>query len=209
MANEGKTIAMDPQAWNERYAATELVWSAAPNVFVAEVAGELPVGRVLDLACGEGRNAIWLARRGWMVTGVDFSDTAIAKARQLAEKAQVSVNWVCEDVVDWEPDASSFDLVVLCYLHLPHEAMSRVLGHALRALAEGGALFVVGHARANLSGGFGGPQDPGVLYEPEDVKGWLGDLEVVRAETVNRAVETPEGQCTAIDTLVLARRADG
>jgi len=107
----------------------------------------------VDLACGEGRNAIWLARRGWTVTGVDFSDTAIGKARHLAEKAQVTVNWVCEDVIDREPEADSFDLVVICYLHLPHEAMSRVLGHARRALAESGWLFVVGHARANLASG--------------------------------------------------------
>lgn len=87
--------------------------------------------------------------------------------------------------------------------------MSRVLGHARQALAKGGALFVVGHARANLTGGFGGPQNPGVLYEPEDVQGWLGDLEVVRAEHVSRVVETAEGSRTAIDTLVLARRSDG
>jgi 2-polyprenyl-3-methyl-5-hydroxy-6-metoxy-1,4-benzoquinol methylase len=200
---------MDAQAWNERYATAELVWSESPNVFVAEVTGALPPGRALDLACGEGRNAIWLARRGWTVTGVDFSDAAIAKARHLAEKAQVSVDWMSENVIDWEPATRSFDLVVVCYLHLPHEAMSRVLGHARRALAESGSLFVVGHARANLADGIGGPQDPGVLYEPEDVTGWLGDLEVVRAEHVNRVVETPDGSHTAIDTLVLAHRAGG
>lgn len=199
---------MDSRAWNERYAAAELVWSETPNIFVAEVAGVLPAGRALDLACGEGRNAIWLARRGWTVTGVDFSDTAIGKARHLAEKARATVNWMCEDVIDWEP-ADSFDLVVICYLHLPHEGMSHVLGHACRALAENGSLLVVGHARANLASGIGGPQDPGVLYEPDDVKDWLGDLEVVRAEHVNRAVETPDGSHMAIDTLVLAHRADG
>lgn len=204
-----RTVAMDAQAWNERYATAELVWSESPNVFVAEVTGALPPGRALDLACGEGRNAIWLARRGWTVTGVDFSDAAIAKARHLAEKAQVSVDWMSENVIDWEPATRSFDLVVVCYLHLPHEAMSRVLGHARRALAESGSLFVVGHARANLADGIGGPQDPGVLYEPEDVTGWLGDLEVVRAEHVNRVVETPDGSHTAIDTLVLAHRAGG
>jgi SAM-dependent methyltransferase len=194
---------------DERYATAELVWSETPNVFVAEVTGALPAGRALDLACGEGRNAIWLARRGWTVTGVDFSDAAIAKARHLAEKAQVSVDWMCENVIDWEPETSSFDLVVVCYLHLPREAMSRVLGHAGRALAASGSLFVVGHARADLADGIGGPQDPGVLYEPEDVTGWLGDLEVVRAEHVNRVVETPDGSHTAVDTLVLAHRADG
>ena len=120
----------------------------------------LPAGRALDLACGEGRNAIWLARRGWTVTGVDFSDTAIAKARHLAEKAQVSVNWVCEDVIDWEPEADSFDLVVICYLHLPHEAMSLVPSVMPARHWPKAARCSWSYARANLASGIGGPQIP-------------------------------------------------
>lgn len=200
-------MTMDHHAWDDRYEASELVWSADPNVFVAEVAAGLPAGRSLDLACGEGRNAIWLAREGWASTGVDFSEVAIGKARRLAERAGVAVDFHCHDVVNWEPPVSSFDFVVLCYLHLPAEAMAVVVDHAHSALAPGGSLLVVGHALSNLAGGIGGPQDPAVLYEPADVVSWLGDLEVLRAEHVTREVGTAKAPTRAIDTLAFARRA--
>lgn len=197
---------MDRAVWDERYAATELVWSAEPNVFVAEVTGDLPPGRALDLACGEGRNAIWLAGRGWRVTAVDFSAVAIDKGRKLAARAGVDVEWRCEDVLAWEPRPRSFDLVVLSYLQLPGPALAGVVGRAGEALAPGGTLVVVGHARANLDGGVGGPQDPAVLYEPDEVVGWVGGLVVARAEHVRRTVETPDGPRQAVDTLVVASR---
>ena len=197
---------MDRAVWDERYAATELVWSAEPNVFVAEVTGDLPPGRALDLACGEGRNAIWLAGRGWRVTAVDFSAVAVDKGRKLAARAGVDVEWRCEDVLAWEPRPRSFDLVVLSYLQLPGPALAGVVGRAGEALAPGGTLVVVGHARANLDGGVGGPQDPAVLYEPDEVVGWVGGLVVARAEHVRRTVETPDGPRQAVDTLVVASR---
>jgi SAM-dependent methyltransferase len=201
-----RTMTMDVHAWNERYAATDLVWSEGPNQFVAEAARELPSGRALDLACGEGRNAIWLARQGWVVTGVDFSDVAIEKAQRLADVADVAVDWRCADVVTWEPPTASFDFVLLCYLHLRDEAMIRVFANGCHALAPGGSLLVVGHARANLTEGIGGPQDPDLLYEPDDVVAWLADLEVLRSDHVARTVDTESGPRQAIDTLVLARR---
>ncbi len=75
---------MDSEAWDERYAGTELFWTAQPNRFlVSEVSGLTP-GRALDLACGEGRNAVWLARQGWDVVGVDFSQNGLDKGRMLA-----------------------------------------------------------------------------------------------------------------------------
>ena len=80
---------MDRQGWNERYAAHDLVWGAEPNRFLAEELAALPAqGRALDLACGEGRNAIWLAKRGWQVTAVDYSSVAVERARRLAREQQ-------------------------------------------------------------------------------------------------------------------------
>jgi 2-polyprenyl-3-methyl-5-hydroxy-6-metoxy-1,4-benzoquinol methylase len=88
--------------WDDRYATTELLWGAAPNQFlVREVAGLSP-GRALDLATGEGRNAIWLAQRGWNVTGVDFSAVALGKAQAIAADVGVAVEWVEADVLDYE-----------------------------------------------------------------------------------------------------------
>jgi SAM-dependent methyltransferase len=199
-------MTMDAHDWDERYAAQDLVWSEGPNQFVAEVAQELAPGRALDLACGEGRNAIWLAQRGWTVVGVDFSSGAIEKARRLSQAAEVAVEWLCKDVVTWEPPPESFDLVLLSYLHLPTDDMCHVLANGLRALANGGSLFVIGHARTNLTKGTGGPQDPRVLYEPDDVVACLGGLDVLKAEHVTRTLDTTSGPHQAIDTFVLARR---
>ncbi|MDA8380846.1 MAG: class I SAM-dependent methyltransferase [Actinomycetota bacterium] len=199
---------MDSQGWDDRYANADLVWSAEPNIFVAEIAGGLPPGRALDLACGEGRNAIWLAKHGWSVTGVDFSAVGIDKGRRLAAAAGVEVAWEQHDLVTWEPAAHTFDLVVTAYLHLVAPDMARVLAHAAGALAGGGYLLVVGHALANLHDGHGGPQEPAVLYDPDDLAGWLtaAGLSIERAEHVTRDIGTPEEPRRAIDALVLAKR---
>jgi SAM-dependent methyltransferase len=183
---------VDADRWNERYSGTELVWTAGPNVFVArEVAGLSP-GRALDLACGEGRNAVWLAEQGWDATGVDFAEAGLAKGRAMADERGVEVTWACADVTSWEPAGASFDLVVVAYLQLAEGPRRRAMAVAAGALAPGGTLLVVAHDSANLTGGTGGPPDPAVLYRPDDV---LADLEgagfdvvVERAETVERAV---------------------
>ena len=111
-----------PCCWDERYAGDELVWTAEPNRFlVAEVDGLAP-GRALDLACGEGRNAVWLAERGWTATGVDFSAVGLDKARRLADARHVSVQWERADVTEYQPPAEGFDLVIVMYLHLPESS---------------------------------------------------------------------------------------
>src|SRR5690242_10217857 len=105
---------MKRDEWDARYAAVELVWSAGPNQFlVAELAeAGLSPGRALDVACGEGRNAIWLAAQGWQVTAADFSRVAIDKARARSDE----VDWQVADVVEWSPPAQAFDLVIVFYL---------------------------------------------------------------------------------------------
>lgn len=196
---------MDRDAWDARYAAADLVWSAGPNQFlVSEVAAMAPVGRAVDVACGEGRNAIWLAGLGWEVTGVDFSPVALAKARERSS----AVTWVEADVTTWRAPGA-FDLVIVFYLQLPagpgRTAAFRLAGSAV---APGGTLLIVGHDSSNLEHGWGGPQSPEVLYSPEDVVACLDGLglDVVKAERVERVVETDDGPRTAIDALVRAVR---
>lgn len=197
---------MDSSAWDERYRAGEVVWGAGPNRFLAEEVAGLQPGRALDLACGEGRNAIWLAEQGWSVVGVDFSAVALDKASKVASQRGVSVEWVCADVTTWDPP-DTYDLVVVMYLHLPDPARSTVFARAARAVAPQGTLLVVGHDLSNLAEGHGGPQDPAVLYGPAEVTADIGDgLRVQRAERVRRQVETDAGEVTAIDVLVRARR---
>jgi 2-polyprenyl-3-methyl-5-hydroxy-6-metoxy-1,4-benzoquinol methylase len=193
--------------WNRKHAEAGLLFGAEPNRFlVAEVEGLAP-GRALDLACGAGRNAVWLAQRGWAVTGVDFSDVALANARRLAADRGVEVEWVLADLREWSPAGETFDLVAVLYLQLPAEERRGVLGRAAHAVAPGGTLLVVGHDLQNLNGGYGGPKDPAVLFTAEDVAAELTGLQVEKAERVLRPVETEEGEAQAIDALVRARRA--
>lgn len=204
---------MDSTAWDERYAASELVWSAGPNVWVKTLVAELPPGRALDLAAGEGRNALWLAARGWTVTAVDFSGVALDRANQLAaqrlDDGGQRLTTVTADVVTWRPQPRSFDLVLVVYLHLPPEERVAVLEGAADAVAPGGTLLVVGHDLANLDGGVGGPQDPTVLCRPEDVVADVtpAGLDIQRADTVRRPVMQEDGTTSdALDMLVLATR---
>ena len=197
---------MDSNVWDERYAGDDLVWSAEPNRFLVVEVETLPPGRALDLACGEGRNAVWLAERGWNVTGVDFSKVGLDKARRLADARGVSVHWELADVTEYTPAPESFDLVIVMYLHLPEAARRVAFRHAAAAVATGGSLLVVGHDITNLSVGWGGPRDPAVLYGPEDVVADLVDLETVKAERVQRPVHTDDGEKIAVDVLVRAKR---
>jgi SAM-dependent methyltransferase len=193
--------------WNDRYAGTELVWTAQPNRFLVAEAEALPPGRALDVACGEGRNAVWLAERGWRVTGVDFSDVALAKGVQLAAARSVEVDWVEADVRTWEPEPGTFDLVAVFYLQLPAHERRPVHARAAAAVAPGGTLLVVAHHATNPAEGYGGPQDPAVLFTEDAVAEDVAPLRIVRAERVRRPVTTPDGaQVDALDVLVRGER---
>jgi SAM-dependent methyltransferase len=193
-------------AWDQRYSGPDLVWGAGPNRFVADEMAALPPGRAIDLGCGEGRNAIWLAGRGWRVTAVDFSAAGLARAGRLASERGVSVAWVQADLLAWQPEPGGYGLVLIAYLHLPSAGLARVFRAAAAAVAPGGTLLVIGHDRDNIARGHGGPQDMDRLYTPALVTAELGGLGIRRAEQVPRTVRTPEGERTAIDTLVRAER---
>jgi SAM-dependent methyltransferase len=200
---------MEREDWNRRYETPELLWTAEANRFLVAEVETMPPGRALDVGTGEGRNAVWLAERGWQVTGVDFSDIGLAKARRLAEARGVEVDWVLADLRTYQPEVDSYDLVVVLYLHLSAHDRASVLAACGRALGAGGVLVVIGHHSSNLTEGCGGPQDPGLLFTPDDVLADLadvGDLSVVRAERVTRPVVTEAGKRTAIDALVRVSR---
>lgn len=199
---------MEATEWDERYRSQELVWSVEPNRFVEAETAALAPGRALDVAAGEGRNSIWLAGKGWRVTAVDFSEVGLEKGRHLAEQAGVSdrIDWVAQDLRSWSPEPETFDLVVVAYLHLGAEALASVIHRVAAGLVPGGRLVVVGHDRANLADGVGGPQDPAVLYSPAELLATLtsSGLDGARAATVERP--TPNGN--ALDTLATASRPE-
>jgi SAM-dependent methyltransferase len=197
---------MDATDWDERYLARPALWSDDANQFLVEELSEVPPGRALDLGCGEGRNTLWLAERGWSVLGVDFSSVAIERAKSLAEERGLAAEFMVTDAVHFQSEGSPFDLVIVFYLQLPHADVRTMLRNAAAAVAPGGTLLVVAHDLDNLQHGHGGPPSPDVLYTVEMVTEEIGALEVARAERVERVVATPDGDRVAIDTLVRAAR---
>ena len=205
---------MDARDWDERYARSPLLWTAEPNRWVVQHAAALTPGRALDLAAGEGRNAVWLASLGWTALAVDFSAVAVERVHQLAVDRlgprSGAVSAQVEDVLTWVPPVGAFDLVLLSYLHLGAADRRGVLARAAAAVAPGGHLLVVGHDARNLAEGYGGPSDPTVLYGPQDVAADLADtgLVLVPAATEPRPVTDPDGvDQVALDVVVLARRS--
>jgi SAM-dependent methyltransferase len=198
---------MDAAEWDERYRASELVWSAGPNQFVEAELADLPPGRALDLAAGEGRNAIWLARQGWRVTAVDFSQAGLDKGRILADG--LDIEWVCADATTWSAEPS-YDVCLVAYLQLAAAERRAAVRNGYAALRPGGTFLLVAHDSTNLTEGTGGPQDPSVLTTAEDVIADLGGetFEVQRAGRAERAVPQPDGStATAYDAVVrLVRR---
>jgi SAM-dependent methyltransferase len=190
---------MDTSMWDERYAASDLVWSAEPNLFLPPLVEGVEPGTALDIACGEGRNAIWLARRGWEVTAVDFSAVGIDKARRLGQ--DVDVDWVVADATEYDP-ARHFDLVLVFYLHLPGAQMAEVFDRAVAATRPGGTFFGVGHALRNLTDGYGGPPEPDLLWSVDCIAPLVEGLEVLELGERDRFVASADA--TAIDLAVHA-----
>jgi SAM-dependent methyltransferase len=156
-----------------------------------------------------GRNAVWLAHRGWALTGVDFSHAGLEKARALATERRVHAEWIAADLLDYRPEPHGFDLVLLFYLQLPAEPRRQGVRTAAAGVAPGGTLLVVAHDRENLDHGHGGAQDLAVLYTAEDITGDLAGsgLHIDRADRVRRPVQTPDGERVALDALLRASRA--
>jgi SAM-dependent methyltransferase len=203
---------VDSSTWDERYSGSNLVWSSTPNQWVEQITAGLPPGRVLDLAGGEGRNALWLADRGWKATVVDFSQVALDRASNLAAERfgdqDDRLTTERADLLTYQPEPDSFDLVLVVYLHLVADARRTVLRMAAAAVAPGGLLLVAAHDSTNLTNGVGGPQDPKVLYTAEDIAADLAGcgLDIERTGTVARTVVTEDGPRDALDALLLARK---
>ena len=197
-------------SWDERYAVSDMLCSGRPNVWVQELCEDLPPGRMLDLAGGEGRNALWLAQRGWQATVVDSSQGALERAAASANELLVAarVQVVRADVRKYLPAGRGYELVLIAYLHLPQAERNTVLNLAVSAVAPGGRLIVIGHDERNLLEGIGGPQDLDLLFSPAELADRLRalGLTVQQARTHVRELDTDHGVETALDAVVIAVR---
>lgn len=192
--------------WDERHTAGAPIESREPDpTLIEEIEGVRP-GHALDLGSGDGRNAVWLASNGWRVTAVDFSPVALERGRTLATAHGVDVDWELADLLEWVPPTGAFDLVALFFIHLPPDERQAVYARAAAAVTPGGTLLIVGHDRTNLTDGAGGPQDPNVLFTPNEIAAELPGFTVVRAEALRRTSSDGRGP---IDAVVRAVKRTG
>lgn len=205
---------MDSSDWDQRYASRDRLWSPAPNDALVTAAVGLRAGRALDLGCGEGADALWLAEHGWRVTAVDFSSIALERARAEARSRRLEVCWVRADLLSYTPSNAPFDLVTLLFIHLPPAERRALLAKAAALVAPGGTLVVAGHDRSNPPEAHG-PRRPEVLFTPEEIAreltaklaGEPPPLTIDRAERVIRPQRVDGREIQAVDALIVARRA--
>jgi SAM-dependent methyltransferase len=156
--------------WNARYEDEAYAYGTTPNVYFRRQLDQLPPGRLLLLAEGEGRNAVYAARQGWQVTAVDFSDEARAKAQRLAVAQGVHLDYQVADLtsLSWQ-QPGAYDAIGLIYVHLPPPARLAVHAAAARSLAPGGHLILEAFSPRQLGLPSGGPKSAELLYEPAEL----------------------------------------
>ncbi len=195
--------------WDSRYSERDgAIWSGRPNGrLVAEVA-DLAPGRALDVGCGEGADAVWLAQRGWAVTAVDISAVAVRRAREAAELAGAEVEWVVGDALRAPFPARSFDLVSLQYPALPKAAGEAAVRTLLGTVRPGGLLLAVyhdlddDHREHMKSRGV----DPADYVGADDLGLLLGDGFTVELHSVEPRLDAPPGTAHIADVVLRARR---
>ncbi len=174
--------------WDQRYSAPGYAYGTAPNDFLLQVADRIPPGRVLCLAEGEGRNAVFLASRGCSVLAVDSSAVGLAKAQRLASERGVSIETQVADLAEFPIEPGSYDAVVAIFCHLPPPLRQHVHAQAVAGLRSGGVLVLEGYAKGQLGRGTGGPPSAELLFDLEELREELAGLELEIARELDREV---------------------
>jgi 2-polyprenyl-3-methyl-5-hydroxy-6-metoxy-1,4-benzoquinol methylase len=206
-------LRFDEASWEERYRASANIWSGHPNAALVAAVADLAPGTALDAGCGEGGDAIWLAGRGWRVTAMDFSTTALERARQraLAQGDEVDgrIAWRHTDLTSWVPGEERFDLVSAMFVHLAGETMTSLIERLAEVVAPGGTLLVAGHDPSDEHMAAHRPSVPGMFFSAEEVAATLdaASWDVVSAGSRPRPPGGHEPTDLPVhDTVLVARR---
>jgi len=174
--------------WNDRYSEPGFAYGTEPNEFLASIVGALPQGKILSLAEGEGRNAVYLASLGYEVTGVDGSEVGLHKAQTLAVERGVSIITIPADLGSFEIGPEQWDGIIACYCHVPSAIRIPLHRAAVRGLKHGGVFVLEAFSQEQLAYGTGGPQSLDMLMSLDDVKEELAGLEFRHAVQLEREV---------------------
>jgi SAM-dependent methyltransferase len=204
---------MDENFWDDRYRSSDALWSGNPNPhLVSEVSGMEP-GTALDVGCGEGAGAAWLAERGWQVTALDISAVALERAAAFAEAAGAEIasriTWLHADLTRWEPAPASYDLVSAQFMHLPPEQRDQVYRRLAESVAPGGTLLVVGHHHSDLQTTVPRCGAHDLFFTSGEIAAMLDpeEWDIVISEARERQTVDPDGQQVTIrDAILRAQR---
>jgi SAM-dependent methyltransferase len=203
-----------PEYWDDRYRSADMIWSGHVNPHLAATASGLRPGTALDVGCGEGGDAIWLAEHGWQVTGIDVSvvalDRAAARATELGDDIAKPITWRFADVLSWDPSPEQYDLVSAQFIHLPHPTLESLHQRLAAAVRPGGTLLVVGHHPSDLETSMGRPRLAHLMFTAEQMASVLDprDWDITTTAPGRRAAD-PDGRTITIRDAVLhaVRRA--
>lgn len=172
--------------WDKRYSGSEYVYGEAPNVFFEEAISRLPPGKILLAGEGEGRNAVFAARKGWQVDAFDQSSVGREKAMRLAEKAGVQINYELANAPDFKPEGNKYFVIGLIFFHLPPKERKAFHRQCVRALAPGGRIILEAFHKDQMLRSSGGPKNEELLYSLEELYADFQGMEwdIIRKETV-------------------------
>ena len=210
---EGARLLVQDQAfWDERYRSHGQLWSGNPNAHLVTEVPELTPGTALDVGCGEGADAIWLAEHGWLVTAVDLSAVALERAASHALEVGADVaqriTWLHVNVTEWTPAARSFDLVSAQFMQLSTAKRELLHRRLAESVASGGTLLIVGHHPSDMDTTVPRPRMPELFFTAADVAAGLNSREwelIVEASRERQATD-PAGETVAIHDAVLRAR---
>ncbi|MEU9807539.1 methyltransferase domain-containing protein [Mycobacterium sp. NPDC050853] len=201
----------DENSWDDFYQSHDALWSGNANPQLVREISTLPPRTALDAGCGEGGDAIWLAQKGWRVTGLDFSETALGRAADNAAKADPElanrITWAHADLTTWQP-RRLFDLVTSHFMHLPTTLREPVFASLADAVAPGGTLLIVGHHPSDMQAAIGRPDLPDWYFTAEDIADTLdpGRWNVLIAESRMRKFARDGEEFEIADTVLRAER---
>jgi SAM-dependent methyltransferase len=174
--------------WDERFSEPGFAYGTEPNDFLVSVANRIPTGKILCLAEGEGRNAVYLAALGYEVTAVDTSTVGLAKAQTLAHELGTTIETVAADLTDYEIEPTSWQAIVSIFCHLPPVTRASLHERCLRGLAPGGVFVLEGFTPNQLELGTGGPKSRDLLMELEVLRQELPGLRLEIAREIEREI---------------------
>jgi 2-polyprenyl-3-methyl-5-hydroxy-6-metoxy-1,4-benzoquinol methylase len=198
------------ETWDARYAESDRIWSGRANQRLVEEVADLAPGHALDVGCGEGADAVWLAEHGWQVTALDVSEVALGRVREHAVEAGVAdrIETRRHDLMADGPVPSRHDLVSVFFFHVPAPQFAGFYRGLAELVAPGGTLLVVGHHPDDVATGARHSHGPQLFFTPAQVVALLDPAawEIVTEATPTRGMDGPEGPVDVRDSVVRAAR---